>query len=193
MSVATPIFLNGKVQEELVDATTIPDPYDEESSGNVIFFVQPIITESGTTNYTEIGDRIRQAASLLVYQGSPSRTFSIDATFVSRTETEAIINLKYVNTLRSWRMPEKQGAGDTEIKSPSRLFLWGLNKQFKGIPVRMTDLNIPLNDESDYITTKKGAVPIVWNVSVTLKEARAIEELNSFDIQQFREGTLDGW
>lgn len=196
MSVASPIFLNGRVQEELIPEeggdASIPAAFGR-NTGVVVFFVQPNISESGTAQYTEIGD-IRQPASLLIYMGSPSRTFSIDATFVSRTQAEAEQNLRYVNILRSWRMPEgTSGDGELAVKSPSRLFLWGLNNQFKGISVRMTDLNITLNDETDYITTPKGAVPIVWNVSITLKEARSMRELEQFSIQQFREGELFGW
>jgi len=192
--VAQPIFLTGRVQEEIgTDAQTQTIPAATgQPTGVVVFFVQPNVSESGTANYLEVGD-MRQAASLLIYTGSPSRTFSIDATFVSRTVSEAETNLAYVNTLRSWRMPEKTGDGEFNTKTPSRLFLNGLNNQFKQVAVRMTDLSITLNEENDYIITPKGAVPIVWNVSITLKEARSIQELRDFNIQSFREGTLNGW
>lgn len=191
---ASPIFLSGRVQQELQEDSQIEGSASAQGAptGVVVFFVQPNVTESGSASYVEIGD-IRQAASLLIYMGSPSRTFSIDATFISRSETEAIRTLNYVNILRSWRMPEKNDSGSTNVKSPSRLFLWGLNSQFKGVPVRMTDLSIPLNEETDYIITPKGAVPISWNISITLKEARSIQELQNFTIEKFRQGVLDGW
>lgn len=211
MSKPQPIVLSGRVQEELIGAgggipggtvigggilgpvTVVPPPSQTGvSSGVVPFLVQPNLTESGSANYTEIGD-MRQAASLLIYMGSPSRTFSIDATFVSRSESEAEITLRYINILRSWRMPEKEGDGEFNVKSPSRLFLGGLDNQFKQIPVRMTDLSIPFNEETDYIVTGNGSVPIVWNISVTLKEARSISELRQFNIENFRQGTLSGW
>jgi len=125
--VAQPIFLTGRVQEEIgTDAQTQTIPAATgQPTGVVVFFVQPNVSESGTANYLEVGD-MRQAASLLIYTGSPSRTFSIDATFVSRTVSEAETNLAYVNTLRSWRMPEKTGDGEFNTKTPSRLFLNGL-------------------------------------------------------------------
>jgi len=185
-----PIILSGRVQEETSDGS-IGSSTGRGAGRSVVFFVQPNISESGSTSYAEI-EGIRQAANIMIYMGSPSRTFSIEATFVSRSVQEAEATLGYVNTLRSWRMPEQSpGSG---VKAPARIFLTGLNGQFKQISVRMMDLNITLNEDVDYIVVpEQGAVPIVWNVSMTLKEARSIQELGMFNIQQFRQGTLDGW
>jgi hypothetical protein len=40
-----------------------------------------------------------------VYKQTSSRKFSVGATFISRTSEEATQNLKYLQTLRGWRMP----------------------------------------------------------------------------------------
>lgn len=165
-----------------------------ESTGTVIFEVQPNVTESGGVSYFEIGD-IRQAANMLIYMGTPSREFSINGRFVSRSAAEASINWKYVQLLRSWRMPEMKGGDLNAKKTPSRLKLRGLGKWFNDIEVRITNLSIEEPEDVDYITTDLNGkdVPIVWPVSVSLKEAKSIEELRGFNIQQFRQGTLSGF
>lgn len=204
------IQLSGSAQDELgadfigVESTArfvsdvvgrnVFDPSRISPTGTVVFEVQPNVTEAGSAVYTEIGN-IRQAASILIYQGSPSRTFSIEATFASRSVAEATRNARYINLLRSWRMPEKKSTGfNSDISPPSRLFLSGLGNQFNRIAVRMTDLNIPFPEDVDYIRTESGFdIPIVISISITLKEARSIQELAEFNISAFREGRLDGW
>lgn len=169
----------------------IQNVQDERSTGSVIFDVQPSTTETGSVSYFEIGD-IRQAANMLVYMGSPSREFSINGRFVSRSVSEAEKNLKYVRHLRSWRMPEKETDG-INLKTPSRLRLKGYGNWFNAIHVRITSLTIEMPEDVDYIRAGKADVPIVWPVTVSLKETRSIDELRQFNINSFREGTLGGW
>ena len=164
-----------------------------ENTGTVVFDVQPNVTESGGVSYFEIGD-IRQAANMLIYMGTPSREFSITGRFVSRSLAEATINWIYVQRLRSWRMPEQKGGGLNALKTPSRLKLRGLGNWFNDIHVRITNLSIEEPEDVDYITTGNGKdVPIVWPVSISLKEARSVEEMRAFNIETFRQGTLGGW
>ena len=163
------------------------------NTGTVVFDVQPNVTESGGVSYFEIGD-IRQAANMLIYMGTPSREFSINGRFVSRSIAEATINWWYVQLLRSWRMPEMQGGDFNAKKTPSRLKLRGLGNWFNDIEVRITNLSIEEPEDVDYITTGNGKdVPIVWPVSVSLKEAKSVEELRGFNIQEFRQGKLSGY
>lgn len=164
-----------------------------QSTGTVEFDVQPTISESGNTSYFEIGD-IRQAANILIYMGSPSREFSINGKFVSRSEKEAARTLKYVRHLRSWRMPEKGASNDVnDVKTPSRLTLKGFGKWYNSIHVRISSLNIEMPEDVDYIRVGDTDVPIVWPVSVTLKETRSEKELREFNIEDFRKGDLIGW
>lgn len=186
------VYLTGIAEEELGDEKG-------GSSGTVPFNVQPVISETGSALYSEIND-IRQAGSIMIYMGSPGREFSINATFISRTQSEANLNRQYMQYLRSWRMPEKTGS-DFAVRSPSRLRLTGFGKWLgsttsitQGIPVRMMSLSIEMPDDTDYIMTYDTYfVPIVWKVSMSLKETRSDTELKEFNITTFRKGQLDGW
>lgn len=190
---ATQIALIGRAEDELQDDLEgAKSRRLGKNTGIVIFDVQPIVSESGSATYAPIDD-IRQAASMLIYMGSPSRDFSITAKFVSRTEAEANTNKKYVQTLRSWRMPETAG-GDFNLTTPSRLTLLGLNGWFNQVAVRMTNLTIESPDDVDYIQATDGTrVPIVWPVTISLKEARSPANLQEFNIEQFRRGELPEW
>lgn len=161
------------------------------TTGTVAFTVQPTVSESGGVSYFELGD-IRQAASMLIYMGTQSREFSINGRFVSRTEDEARDNWNYIQLLRSWRMPEQTTQG-LNAKTPSRLRLSGLGDWFNSITVRMTSLSIESPEDVDYIRVDGKDVPIVWPVSVSLKEAKSVQDLRSFNIEDFRAGTLSDW
>jgi len=168
-------------------------PVQGEETGKVEFDIQPTLSESGSVSYFEIGD-IRQAANMLIYMGTPSREFSINGRFVSRSKSEARKSWKSVQLLRSWRMPEQSGGGLNALKTPSRLTLRGFGNWFNSIKVRITSLTIEEPEDVDYIRTDNGHdVPIIWPVSVSLKEARSINELRQFDIDKFRRGELGGW
>jgi len=181
------ITLKGFKEDELLN----PDSAGGPSVGEVVFKAQPSMRESGNAIYNEIATNIRAAASLLIYQGSPARTFSIDGVFISRTKAEGEENLRYVKLLKSWRLPEKEGTGFQGVEAPARLRLSGLN-QLYNIPVRMIDLSISYNNDIDYIKLDSGVnVPIVWEVSITLKESRSIRDLEQFNIEKFRNGTLN--
>lgn len=177
-----------------VDLGNIREAVVGENTGTVIFDVQPTVSESGSVSYFEIGD-IRQAANMLIYMGTPSREFSINGRFVSRSKSEASRNWRYVQTLRRWRMPEQSGGELNATKTPSRLTMTGLGNWFNKITVRITSLTIEEPEDVDYIRTEDDRydVPIVWPVTVSLKEAKSVEEMREFDINSFRQGTLSGW
>jgi hypothetical protein len=117
----------------------------------VEFDVTPDITESGSVSYYEEGN-IRGPSSILMYMGSPSRTFSINAKLVARTPSEARVAQKKIHLLKSWRMPESY-AGGVVSGSPALLYLQGYGKMFKDIPVVITDLSIDFSSEYNAITT----------------------------------------
>lgn len=164
------------------------------NTGIVEFDVQPTLTESGSVSYVSI-DEIRQPASALIYMGSYSREFSLNAKFISRTEEEATLNWRNVQLLKSWRLPEAEpNEGKLSTTVPSRLILSGFSKTLDEIFVRMSSINIEYPDNTDYIKTKDGKdVPIVWPVSISLKEARSFQEFREFSISNFRAGRLGNW
>lgn len=168
----------------------------------VRFLLTPEISESGGANYAEISD-IRTPASILVYMGTPSRTFSITGKLFARTVDEADRSWRYINILRSWRMPETVGGGgvggggsDGMPDSPTIVNLFGYGPMFQAIPTVMTSLNLEFPSDVDYIRASSGAdIPILMNVSISLKEAHQINDITNgaFDIFQYRQGTLKNW
>lgn len=153
----------------------------------VVFNVTPQLSESGSLVAVDIGE-MRSAGSIIIYLGSPARTFNINAKFVSRTPQEASINLNYINILKAWRMPQ----GDMEEPETIRLFAY--DKVLKGIPCMMQNLNIEWSDDVDYIPSTNGVpVPIIQTVSIALKEARNFDDIQNFKYEDFKAGKLDQW
>lgn len=181
------------------------DAQFDRGSYYVEFDLTPDISESSSAQYADIGD-IRGPASVLWYQGSPSRTFSIAAKFVARDESEALRAARYIHVLKSWRMPEDTSGGGVGLTPPTLLYLEGYKGMFKNIPVVLTDLSIEFSSEHDYVTASGGefVVPILTSVSITLKEAHSLEGaglggdgsqdgLDGFNILDYRLGKLKGW
>lgn len=122
----------------------------------VEFEVTPDITESATATYYEEAS-IRGPASIMMYTGSPSRSFSISAKLVARNVTEAKKVSEQIHRLKSWRMPESYEGGFAQ-KAPAVLLLQGYGKMFKDIPVVMTDLSIEFTSEFDYISIGESVI-----------------------------------
>jgi hypothetical protein len=163
-----------------------------DSMSVVVFEATPELSEAGTTILVNIGE-IRAAASVVIYMGSPSRTFTLNAKFVSRTVEEATKNFQYVNWLKAWRMPTLK-SGESYGAEPETLRLFAYGNVLKGIPVMITSINVNYSSEVDYIQTSDGAwVPIIQEVGIGLLEVRSIEDLASFDYDSFKSGKLDQW
>ena len=173
---------------ELLNGEGLSDYYIE-------FDATPEVTESGSASYFEASD-IRAPGSVVVYMGSPSRNFTINAKLIARDMAEAQRVFKQIHVLKSWRMPESY-TGGFNAGTPAVLYLDGYGSMFKQIPVVMTDLSIEFPSEFDYIQNGEMIVPIITSVSISLKEAHASEKnidgMEGFDILQYRTGTLKGW
>ena len=167
---------------------------------SVTFAVTPEISEQGSTSYVEVSE-IRQAASILVYLGSPSRTFSINAKLVSRSQEEAKKNFGYLHLMKSWRMPVKgsvyHGArgGHLDADAPPVLYIYGYGENFKGIQVVMKSINIDWTPDVDYISTGDGdtKMPIILSVSMSFQEIRSGLELELFTLEDYKAGQLETW
>ena len=167
------------------------------------FDATPEITESGSASYFEASE-VRGPGSILMYMGSPSRNFSINAKLIARNAWEARKVDAQIHILKSWRMPESY-TGGIDAGTPATLFLQGYGKMFKDIPVVMTDLSIEFSSEHDYLKTGDGsatvaggtAVPVITTVSISLKEAHStegnVDGLDGFDILKYRTGNLAAW
>lgn len=159
----------------------------------VVFDSTPDLSESGSTVLIDIGD-IRAAASVVIYMGSPSRTFSITARFISRDSDEADKTYENITNLKAWRMPMlAPGVGFNAEAETLRLFAY--EDSLKGIPVMIQSLNIEWPSDIDYVYSDKYGtqIPIIQTASIQLKEVRSFDDLKTFDYAQFRNGSLNTW
>lgn len=157
----------------------------------ITFYASPEMEESGSTIYISLDD-IRAPASILIWMGSPGRTFNINAKFIARTQAEAVDSAKSVNLLRAWRTPT--GNSIAQSSTPEVLGLSGYGNQFMNISVVIQSLNISFPTDVDYIDSGNGfMVPIVWPVSITLREYHTKDDMTSFDYGSYKAGTLEGW
>lgn len=158
------------------------------SANDVVFNITPKITESRVTQYKE--GPLRQAGGITMYNVTENRKFNISATFVSRTVEEANITYQQINTLKSWLVPADTG-GIT--RKPEVVKLWGYKRQFDGIPMSLSNLNITWGDDVDYIETSFAWVPIIQTVSMTLIETHTTDEIKKFDINLYKQGIMPGF
>lgn len=154
----------------------------------VVFNNTPELSESSQAIFSEISG-IRSAASILIYQGSPSRTYSISARFVSRTVEEARDNYDNINVLKAWRMPMSR------FDDPETLRLYAYGNSIKGVPVVLASVTVEWPSEVDYIVIDGDgtSVPIIQTASLTLKEIRSWDDLEAFSYVDYKAGLLKGW
>jgi hypothetical protein len=154
---------------------------------SVVFNVTPQLSESGTMLAVDIGE-IRSAGSIIVYLGSPARTFSITAKFVSRTTLEAQQNFANISVLKAWRMPQ------SNQDEPETLRLFAYDKTLKGIPCFLQNITVEWPEDVDYIVNTDGTpVPIIQTVNLSLKEVRNWDDIQKFDYVKFKQGQLNEW
>lgn len=166
---------------------------------SVTFKVQPELSESKSVNYIEIGE-IREPGSILIFIGSPARNFSMNIKLVSRSEEEAIANYNILHTLKSWTMPDSKysshdslSAGNTDTGVPRVLKLFGYGSNIKGIPVVVKSLNVTYPVDCDYIGTGTMSMPVIMPIDIQLQEMRSANELETFNFDAYKTGTLPLW
>lgn len=167
-------------------------------SGNrvyVILDVTPEMSEAKNVQYIEIAE-LCSAASLLVYLGSPSRTFSINAKLISRNQQEATENFRRLHAMKSWAQPDTTPiAGATRFQNPRIIRIYAYGNNIKGIPTVMKSITVDYPSDCDYITTNDGVteMPIICAVTMTFQESRTSDELSKFDIIKYKQGTFNEW
>lgn len=199
-------YSNGRSNKvRLVSTAVAPSSNGQANTGveQVEFNLSPEISESKQVIYAEIGD-IRQAASILVYSGSPSRKWSVNAKFLSRTSAEADATWRSIQLIKSWTNPDSNYKYGIDSATPHILKLYGYGRTWQGIPVVLTGLNIDYPTDIDYIpaaaavggqTYEYGTlVPVIQSVSFQLTEARTPDDLLvRFNLEKFKLGVLDEW
>ena len=168
----------------------------------VYFEVLPDIVENHTSEYEPVSPS-QFPGSFQKYKGSSTTTWTINATFVSRTTEEATQNYDNLMRLRGWMEPFW---GDRTGKSypkklgapPPVLELTGLRDLIGPVPVVITSLNWSWPKDVDYIATsvKSDAdgnyipFPVVLNVPIGLSESYSIDQFNQFSLTDYRVGRL---
>jgi len=170
------------------------DNFINTGTEQVTFNLSPEISETKQVIYAEIGD-IRQAASILIYGGSPSRKWSVNAKFLSRTAEEANNTWKSIQLMRSWTNPDTNYKYGLDSGTPHVLRFYGYGRTWQGIPVVLSSLNVDFPTDIDYIPTDYGTnVPVIQSVSFQLTEARTPDDLLvKFDLEKFKLGVLPQW
>lgn len=161
----------------------------------VQFELSPEISESKQANYAQI-DEIRQAASILIYSGSPSRNWSVSAKFLSRTVDEATTTWKNIQLLKAWHNPDTNYYNGYDSGTPYILRMYGYGETWQGIPVVLKSLTVEYPTDVDYIPNINGTnVPVIQSVNFSLTEARTPAELTrgDFDLEKFKLGVLKHW
>lgn len=70
----------------------------------VTFNNTPTISESGSVEYNAVTP-IHMPGSIQIFKQTNSRSFKIDAEFISRSRSDATVNLVQLQFLRAWRYP----------------------------------------------------------------------------------------
>ena len=166
-------------------------------TGDAVFFeASPRVSESRSAQYTEL-NITHHPGSILKYDKTASRGWSVNARLVSRTPAEATKNQVYLNIIRSWVMPfygSGTEAADAKLLGapPPILKFSGYGpKNIAPVPVVMESYSTNWPNDVDYIPTDDGTpFPVILDIDVTLKEAYSPKEYSGFDLFAYKSGDL---
>ncbi len=96
----------------LVSVIGLANAFSPGDINSVIFEATPGFTESGTVEYSQV-QPVHMPGSIQTYKFTHARTFNITAHLISRNTADALKNMKYLQTLRSWRYPFFGNSGTT--------------------------------------------------------------------------------
>jgi hypothetical protein len=164
------------------------------SNESVKFIASPRVGESRQASYTEV-NITHHPGSILKYDKTSSRSWTVGVRLISRTQQEASDNQKILNTVRAWVMPY-YGAG-TAKSSPELLgapppvlrFSGYGKKNISPVPVVLESYNTNWPNDIDYIPTLEGEpFPVIMELDLNLKESYSPAEYSSFDLAAYKTG-----
>ena len=162
----------------------------------VRFSVSPRVSESRQANYHEI-NITHHPGTILKYEKTSSRSWTISAKFVSRTQEEASNNQRDLNIIRAWVMPF-YGSGTEKNDSsmlgapPAVLKLSGYGERnIAPIPVVLESYSTSWPNDIDYLPTNSGdPVPVIMEIELTLKESYSPAEYSNFNLFAYKSGDV---
>ena len=162
----------------------------------VEFVVSPRISESASAQYAEL-NLVHHPGSILKYEKTSSRSFSLGVKLISRTQEEASQNQQILNTIRSWIKPYYGKGTEAENAKmlgapPPVLMLSGYGlKNISPIPVVLETYSAPWPNDVDYIPTLTGdPFPVILELDLGLKEAYSPVEYSNFNLYKYKTGDL---
>lgn len=151
----------------------------------VLIETTPSFADSRQVDYEEF-QAIHSPGGVAIYNKTRSREFKLSWTLVSRNQQEATKNLKYLQYIRRWAMPDYGEETDNRTYlntkgAPPPIIEFSLYGQahFKDVPTVLTSYNFTYPDDIDYIPTDSlQPFPIVATIEVSLKETWSASELS---------------
>lgn len=145
--------------------------------GEVVFEASAPLSEQRAAEYGNY-DIIHMPTALLSYRKTSSRTWTISGKLVSRTADEANANVRYLDLIRRWLLPDFGVTGAT----PPVLTLYGYrNNNIDGRRVVLKSYGWNFPEEVDYIYSGNQPMPIIGNIEVAVEEIYSAEEITNGD------------
>ena len=169
----------------------------------VIFDVMPQITEQHSVAYEEV-QALQSPGPFQKFRGTGATVWTINAMFIARNVDEATASFSALMRLRGWTKPffgERTGAQFPGMLGapPPVVMLKGLRDRLIGpVPAVIQSLTWDWPRDVDYLPThvkdENGQAvpfPAVLTVAITLYESYSPDQMNSFSLQDYRDGKLD--
>lgn len=141
----------------------------------VVFEASMPIVESKSVNYSNY-EIVHLPTDVWAYRSSSSRRFSLMGRIVSRTPSEADLNAKYIDLIRSWTLPDFGNTGAT----PPILRLNGYkNNNIDNIPILLMSYSINYADDVDWIFQGNVPMPVICGIQLEFVEAYSPAEITA--------------
>lgn len=164
----------------------------------VIFEAQPTLKEDRSASYDTQMTPVHHPGDIYKYKGTSARSWGLDAKLISRTTEEASKNVAYLNLIRSWVMPfHGEGTSksyNAELGAPPPIItMSAYGPLIVGpVPCIVESYSINWPNNIDYVTDNKGnMIPVIIDVSMSLKESYSPAEYSGFDLKHYRRGELN--
>jgi hypothetical protein len=161
----------------------------------IVLTVMPTIQEGQSAEYVEFNP-VHHPGSILKYRKTSGRSWTVSGKLISRTREEAEQNLRYLNIIRSWVMPQYGSRTVTATLGapPPIITLEAFGPRMIG-PVKcvLENFGWTFPNDVDYIPTfANEPFPVILDISLNLKESWAPSEFSSFNLAAYRQGNLFG-
>jgi hypothetical protein len=141
--------------------------------GLIRFEASAPISESRVANY-EGFNIVHLPTSLWAYRNTNGRHFSISGKLVSRTPNEAKANAGYLDTVRSWLLPD---FGNSGAPPPIVKFSGYSNTYLSEVPCIVLSYNWTFPEDVDYIWGSSQPMPVIGILSIELEEAYSAQQI----------------